>query len=211
MLERSRRDKMGEKDKQSAGKGEDKGKLSPRRMVQPGAASSTGFMGIPPPVSPGRGGSVPGPVPTVGSVGGHMKLEPPAKFTGKGFPTVRDWLEETANWLELSPCTPDQWINIAGTRLEKGASSWFRAEKANIRAGNRAPWANWREFAQEITAAFSAITEEEQARKQLKSLSQTGSVQNYIQRFRDLKLRIPSMSVADTYAAFMDGLKPAIR
>ena len=210
VLEQSRRDKM-EKDKQSAGKGEDKGKLSPRRMVLPGAASSTGFTGIPPPVSPGRGGSVPGPVPTVGSVGGHMKLEPPAKFTGKGFPTVRDWLEETANWLELSPCTPDQWINIAGTRLEKGASSWFRAEKANIRTGNRAPWVNWREFAQEITAAFSAITEEEQARKQLKGLSQTGSVQNYIQRFRDLKLRIPSMSVADTYAAFMDGLKPAIR
>ena len=118
VLEQSRKDKM-EKDKQSAGKGEDKGKLSPRRMVLPGAASSTGFTGIPPPVSPGRGGFVPGPVPTGGNVGGHMKLEPPAKFTGKGFPTVRDWLEETANWLELSPCTPDQWINIAGTRFGK--------------------------------------------------------------------------------------------
>ena len=94
--------------------------------------------------------------------------------------------------------------------MEKGASSWFRAEKASIHVGDRAPWANWREFAREITAAFSAIKEEEQARKQLKSLSQTGSVQNYIQHFRDLKLRIPSMSVADTYAAFMDGLKPAI-
>ena len=119
VLEQSRRDKM-EKDKQGAGKNEDKGKLSPRQMVLPGAASSTGFMGIPPPVSPGRGGSVPGPVPTVGNVDGHMKLEGPAKFTGKGFPNVRDWLEETANWLELSPCTPDQWINIVGTRLEKG-------------------------------------------------------------------------------------------
>ena len=58
-----------------------------------------------------------------------------AKFTGKRFPNIWDWLEEIANWLELSPCTPDQWINIAGTRLEKNASSWFRAEKASIRAG----------------------------------------------------------------------------
>ena len=90
-----------------------------------------------------------------------MKLEPPAKFTWKGFPTVRDWLVETVNWLELSPCTPNQWINIAGTRLEKGASNWFRVEKAQITVGQRAPWADWREFAQEITAAFSAITEEE--------------------------------------------------
>ena len=69
---------------------------------------------------------------------------------------------------------------------------------------------DWQEFAREITVAFSAITEEEQAQKQLKGLSQRGYLQNYIPRFRDLKLRIPSMSVADTYAAFMDGLKPAI-
>ena len=110
-----------------------------------------------------------------------------------------------------TPCTPDQWINIAGTQLEKGASSWFRAEKASIHAGDRAPWADWREFAQEITATFSAITKEEQTRKQLKGLSQTGFVQNYIQCFRDLKLRIPSMFVADTYTAFMDGLKPTIQ
>ena len=55
--------------------------------------------------------------------GSHLKLEPPAKFTGKGLPIVRDWVEETENWLELSPCTPNQWIGIAGTRLEKGASS----------------------------------------------------------------------------------------
>ena len=66
-------------------------------------------------------------------------------------------------------------------------------------------------FVQEITAAFSPITEEEQARKLLKGLNQTGNVQNYVQRFRDLLLRIPSMSSADEFAAFMDGLKPAIR
>ena len=143
--------------------------------------------------------------------GGHLKLEPPAKFTGKGLPTVRDWVEETENWLELSPCTPDQWIAIAGTRLEKGASSWYRSEKAKVRDGRRMDWANWPQFVHEITVAFSPITEEEQARKLLKGLNQTGNVQNYVQHFRDLSLRIPSMSSADEFAAFMDGLKPAIR
>ena len=137
-------------------------------------------------------------------------MEPPAKFIGKRFPTVWDWFEEIANWLKLSPCTPDQWINITGTRLEKGASNWFRAEKASIHVGDKAPWADWRESAREITVAFSTIIEEEQARKQLEGLSQTGSVQNYIQCFYDLKLRIPFMSMADTFAAFIDGLKLAI-
>ena len=89
--------KTEEKDKQGLGKIEDKGKLSPRRVVQPGAASSAGFIRVPPPVSPRMGGAALGPVPAVGGAGGHMKLEPPAKFTGKGFPTIWDWLEETAN------------------------------------------------------------------------------------------------------------------
>ena len=140
-----------------------------------------------------------------------MKLEPPTKFTGKGLPTMRDWVEETENWLELSPCTLDQWIATAGTRLEKGASSWFRAEKTKMREGRREDWFTWELFTQEIITAFSLITEEEQARKLLKGLNQTGNIQNYVQRFRDLSLRIPSMSQADEFAAFMDGLKPAIR
>ena len=90
-----------------------------------------------------------------------MKLEPPAKFTGKGLPTVRDDVEETENWLELSPCTLDQWIAIASTRLEKGANSWFRVEKAKMREGRRVDWLTWEMFTQETIAAFSPITEEE--------------------------------------------------
>ena len=139
--------KLKQDNKKGQGKSDDKGRLSPRAMVQPGATSSTSFLNVPPPLSPRRGGEAPRPRPAVGVAGGHMKLEPLAKFTGKGFPTVRDWLEETANWLELLPCTPNQWINIVGTRLEKGANSWFRAKKANIHAGERAPWVDWQEFA----------------------------------------------------------------
>ena len=101
----------------------------------------------------------------MGGAVGHMKLEPLVKFTGKGFTIVQDWLEEIANWLELSPCTSNQWINIAGTRLEKGGSSWFRAEKASIRASDKSPWADWREFAWKITTTFFTHAKEEQAQK----------------------------------------------
>ena len=47
-----------------------------------------GFMGVPPPLSPHMGGAVPRLVLVVGGPSGHRKLEPPAKFTGKGFLTV---------------------------------------------------------------------------------------------------------------------------
>ena len=44
MLGLGHEDKNEEKDKQGQGKGGDKGKLSPRRMVQPEAASSIGLI-----------------------------------------------------------------------------------------------------------------------------------------------------------------------
>ena len=58
---------------------------------------------------------------------------------------------------------------------------------------------------------FLPLQRENKPRKLLKGLNQTGNIQNYVQHFRDLSLRIPSMSQADEFAAFMDGLKPAIR
>ena len=90
MLKLGRDDKIEEEDKQGHGKGEDKGKLSPQRVVQLGAASSTGFIRVPPTLLPCMGGATPGPVPAVGGAKGHMKLEPLAKFTGKGFHTIQD-------------------------------------------------------------------------------------------------------------------------
>ena len=45
-------------------------------------------------------------------------------------------------------------VSIAGTRLEKGASSWFRSKKAQIAIGQGAPRADWQEFAQEIFCNF---------------------------------------------------------
>ena len=73
----------------------------------------------------------------MGGASGHVKLEAPAKFIGKGFLAIYDWLEEIANWLELSPYAPNQWINIADTKLEKVDNSWFRAKKANIHTGDK--------------------------------------------------------------------------
>ena len=70
------------------GKGEDKGRLSPWRVVQLGVASWTSFIRVPPPLSPHRGSVALGPVSAVGGTSGHMKLELLAKFTRKGFPIV---------------------------------------------------------------------------------------------------------------------------
>ena len=72
------------------GKVDNKGKLSPQLMVEPGATSSTSFMGVSPPFSPRKGHAALVSGLVVGGIGGHMKLEPPTKFTRKGFPTIQN-------------------------------------------------------------------------------------------------------------------------
>ena len=78
------------------GKTDDKGKLSPWIRVQPGAESSTGFIGVLPPLLPCRGHAALVLGLVVGGIGGRMKLKPPAKFIGKGFPTV--WGRPQTGW-----------------------------------------------------------------------------------------------------------------
>ena len=58
------------------------------QMIHSGATSSTIHRTALVPPSIPVGGAVAAPAPVVGGMGGHMKLEPPTKFTGKGFPTV---------------------------------------------------------------------------------------------------------------------------
>ena len=124
------------KDKKRHGKGEDKGKLSPRRVVQPGAVSSIGFIKVPPPLSPSRGDAASRLVPVVGGVGGHTKLEPPGEVHWKGIPHYLGLVGRDCELVGVVPMHSNQWINIASTKLEKGASSWFRAKKASIRTGD---------------------------------------------------------------------------
>lgn len=135
----------------------------------------------------------------------------PNEIYGERTPYYARLVEEIENELDLSPCTPNQWITVVGTRLGKGAGSWFRTEKALIHKGQRDDWTDQHEFSKKITATFSPIMEEDQARKQLKELTQIRNVQNYVHCIQDLILHIPSMSQTDMFAAFMDGLKPNIQ
>lgn len=84
---------------------DDKGKLPLQHIIYPGTASSIGrFVDVPPPppLSLCTGHVALGTRRAMGEINGHMKLEQLASFIGKGFPIVLDWLEGTANQLELS-------------------------------------------------------------------------------------------------------------
>ena len=61
---------------------------------------------------------------------------------------------------------------------------------------------------------FSGViagADQELVRQQLKALRQTGRVAGYLHRVRELRYRLPTMTPEEAYAAFIDGLTPALR
>ena len=82
---------------------------------------------------------------------------------------------------------------------------------ARIQQQQRAPFASWADFCGQFTATFEPTTDQELARQQMKALRQTGRVAGYLHRFRELRYRLPTMTPEEAYAAFIDGLAPALR
>ena len=62
-----------------------------------------------------------------------------------------------------------------------------------------------------MIAAFEPITENEEARKQLRALCQTGKVSVYIQKFQELQCRLPGMNEEEAFSTFLNGLTPHLQ
>ena len=68
---------------------------------------------------------------------------------------------------------------------------------------------SWPSFKQALIAAFKPAYSEYWARDQLNQLKQTGEIQSYINRFKDLSMAaVPPMAEAESLDKFTHGLKP---
>ena len=92
------------------------------------------------------------------------------------------------------------------TLLTKVAKAWFNGERHQIEARARREWRSWAAFCEEMIVVFEPITEMEIARRQIIELRQTSRVLGYIQRFRTLRYKIPSMTEEEAHSLFLHGL-----
>ncbi|KAF8024618.1 hypothetical protein BT93_F1709 [Corymbia citriodora subsp. variegata] len=97
------------------------------------------------------------------------------------------------------------WVNTASMYLVDNALLWWR-RRSDGRSGD--PIATWEGFFEEFRRMYYPSYAEEDARNELKRLEQKGAVRDYIKRFSELLLQIPSMSDTEAYHQFMGGLKP---
>ena len=66
---------------------------------------------------------------------------------------------------------------------------------------------DWEEFCAALRDEYEPVSTEEKARRSLRELRQTHSVERYIFRFNELSEDVPTMNVAEKLSLFMAGLQ----
>jgi hypothetical protein len=143
-----------------------------------------------------------------------VKLRPanPPKYARGNKDVIKDWLATMVQWLGSSSCVPEQRFALAQTFLIEEAASLWRAKSAALQAQGF-NIQDWDVFARTLESAFGHQDPEQNARDKLDVLKQTGSVEDYANKFQSLVAEIVAMplSEGDLLQKFRNGLKPDIQ
>src|SRR5579884_4246575 len=100
-------------------------------------------------------------------------------------------------------------VQYAATSFTDAALHWYLNRcKAN---NDATPFENWDTFVTALQEAFQPPHYQQHLRRQLRLLRQTGSVQDYGTKFRNIVGQITDMSALDQITYFIEGLKPATK
>ena len=83
--------------------------------------------------------------------------------------------------MRLMRYPPSDWLDVVAMRVEGAASTWVNAVLEEVATGRRPAFQTWGEFENVMIHRFEPLTQVEEARKQLKALTQTKGVSGYVQ------------------------------
>lgn len=144
------------------------------------------------------------------AVGAQFKVREPEVFKGeRNALVVESWINSMELYFQLIRATHGQDQLLYALSLLRGdAQLWYSQKK--IYEAQELPQ-DWDDFKVLLRKEFVPINSVIQARDKLASLVQGGSVTDYINEFRRLKLQIPDLSQGDALDRFVRGLVKVIR
>ena len=138
--------------------------------------------------------------------------KPPKPEPFKGGRKVASWLFSIEQYFTVVGVMDDgARIAYAATLLRDTAADWWRGFHIAAQAGRKVLPSTWTEFKNAITTHFQPIHEEDFARQYIRTLRQHRSVRDYVVRFQEVSLQIPTMDERSRVDAFTAGLKQDVR
>ena len=136
----------------------------------------------------------------------------PDKFKEGGKTSIFDWLEAMEIYLQAGGANPQRRVEIAATYLEpKVLKQWLLAARGLEARGESV--ADWDKFRAAMIRAFGNVNLEQSARAKLRTLTQTGTVEEFANEFQNLCAQITEMplSEGDKIERFTQGLRHEIQ
>jgi uncharacterized membrane protein YgcG len=133
------------------------------------------------------------------------RLSAPAKYAGGG-PALDQWLNEMARQFDFYLMTDDgERIRYATVNMEGAAYDWWTHLAAAARP------ATWALLEAALRTRFQPVNSAELARAKLLALTQgKRSVQDFVDAFRRIVIRMPNMHEEDQLFQFLRGLRPEL-
>jgi hypothetical protein len=150
--------------------------------------------------------------PTTSFQGVKLRPADPPKYAGGNKYVIKDWLATMVQWLGSEMCVPEQRVGLAQTFLTGGAASLRRAKSAVLQVQGF-DIQDWDVFVRTLEQVFGHQDPEQNARDKLDALKQTGSVEDFANKFQSLVAEIVAMppSEGDLLQKFRNGLKPDVQ
>ncbi|XP_068667704.1 uncharacterized protein [Aristolochia californica] len=139
----------------------------------------------------------------------RIKVPEPKSFSGKRDAKVIDnFLWQVEQYFHASKLTDEQAkVSTTAMFLSDDAVLWWRRRMGDEQEGED-PVHTWEDFKRELQRQFFPEDVEYQARKELRALTQKGTIKEYVQSFTSLMLCISNMTDEDRLFSFLAGLRP---
>ena len=139
----------------------------------------------------------------------QLKLEPPAKYSGqrgrsRGTGLVNARRNGISDWAVFLWRTGSRLLLWGWMGRQRPGPMRLLLE---VFEGKRMPY-TWDEFRTRMIARFESVTENEEARRELRELHQTRRVAGYTTKFQELKSKLPTMTDEEAFSVYLVGLNP---
>ncbi|XP_068636916.1 uncharacterized protein [Aristolochia californica] len=138
-----------------------------------------------------------------------IKVPEPKSFNGRrDAKVIHNFLWQVEQYFHASKLTDEQAkVSTTAMFLSDDVILWWRRRKGDEQEGE-SPIHTWEDFKRELRRQFFPEDVEYQARKELRALTQKGTIKEYVQSFTSLMLCISNMTDEDRLFSFLAGLRP---
>jgi hypothetical protein len=145
--------------------------------------------------------------------------DPPVFAGQQDMQVLMSWIFSMKHYLKVTATQDSLWVELASTYLGGAANTWYETWSPPVlarlidvtpEASQHAVFIPWEMFVDAISRAFEPPDHYHQLRDDLYELKQMGSIAQYIQEFRAIRLQL-AITEDEALDKFKRGLRPSTR